>query len=146
MSRLHSGDENAATDMAALINGAEWLACSTGSAVILGHHVSKAAVFQGMGDSAAAARGSSAFTDNIRWLANLFPMAKEEAEQRQLGNLIRKSYLRFEVTKTNHAAPEAEKWLRRGEGEILRLASPPPLLKSARARAARGHTQEMVYV
>jgi RecA-family ATPase len=122
VSRLHDGDENSATSMAAVVSAAEWLA-KHGPAIVLTHHASKYAALGGMSDSAAAARGSSAFVDNIRWLANLFVMSKDEASACGISDEMRKTFLRFEVTKSNHAAPTAARWLRRGEGGVLRLAA-----------------------
>jgi len=119
LSRMHDGDENSATDMAALVSALEWLAQSTGAAVVVTHHTSKAAEFNNMSDSANAARGSSAFVDNIRWLANLFVMSKDAAAERGLEESARKSFLRFEITKANHMAPTPARWLTRRSGGVL---------------------------
>ncbi len=131
VSRLHDGDENSATDMAAVVNAAEWLA-KRGPSIVLTHHTSKYAAVGGLNDSAAAARGSSAFVDNIRWLANLFVMSKDEAAECGIGDDMRKTFVRFEVTKANHAPPSPAKWLRRGEGGVLRLA--PSMVKPAEGK------------
>ncbi len=103
-----------------------------GPAIVLTHHASKYAALGGMSDSAAAARGSSAFVDNIRWLGNLFVMSKDEASECGISDEMRKTFLRFEVTKSNHAPPTAARWLRRGEGGVLRLA--PNLVKPSEGK------------
>ena len=119
VSRINSGDENSASDMAGLVNALEWLAQSTGCAVIATHHISKGAAFNDMSDSAGAARGSSAFVDNIRWLANMFPMSRDAARQRGIDETARKSFVRFEVTKANYCAPGAPQYLTRIDQGLL---------------------------
>jgi RecA-family ATPase len=142
LSRMHDGDENSATDMAALVNALEWLAQSTGAAVVVTHHTSKSAEFNNMSDSANAARGSSAFVDNIRWLANLFVMSKDAAAERGLEESARKSFLRFEITKANHMAPTPARWLTRRSGGVL---AADPVFRSSTRGSARSSRRAHEY-
>jgi RecA-family ATPase len=119
VSRLHNGDENAASAMAALVNAVESVARSANAAVLLIHHSSKAADLNGRGDSQHAARGNSAFVDNLRYVANIFGLGLEEAAKLGVG-AERKKFLRFEVTKANYVAPQEPRYLRRLDDGVLR--------------------------
>jgi|HubBroStandDraft_1064217.scaffolds.fasta_scaffold01112_17 RecA-family ATPase len=130
VSRLHDGDENTAAAMTALVGALEYLAQTSGAAVIAGHHTSK-----GASASEPASRGSSAFIDNIRWLANLFPMPYDLATELGLDDVARKSYLRYEVTKANHIPPSNVQWLRRlSHGILVRVDGPQGMSPSPISR------------
>jgi hypothetical protein len=120
VSRLHDGDENAASDMSALVSAAERLAKETGAAVLLIHHSSKAADYNGRGDSQHAARGSSAFVDNVRWVGNLFPLSEDEAARLGVPRM-RRYYVRSEITKANFCPPQPASLLRRHDGGVLKF-------------------------
>lgn len=129
VSRLHDGDENTTHGMVALVSAVESIAQSVGCAVVMIHHASKLARH----DSQHAARGSSAFVDNCRWIANLFPMTDEEAKEESLDPVQRKRFVRFEVTKANYIPALEPCWLRRLDGGLLTFA------KFARQRSGRRH-------
>lgn len=120
VSRLHDGDENAAADMSALVSAAERLAKETGAAVLLIHHSSKAADYNSRGDSQHAARGSSAFVDNVRWVGNLFALGEDEAARLGVPRM-RRHYVRFEITKANYCPPQSASLLRRHDGGVLKV-------------------------
>lgn len=119
-SRLHDGDENAASDMSALVSAVERLAKETKAAVLLIHHSSKAADYNSRGDSQHAARGSSAFVDNVRWVGNLFPLGEDEAARLGVPRM-RRHYVRFEITKSNFCPPQPASLLRRHDGGVLKF-------------------------
>lgn len=135
--RLHDGDENTTAAMTALVGGLEYLAQTSGAAVIATHHTSK-----GASASEAASRGSSAFIDNIRWLANLFPMPHEVAEELGFDGLTRRNFLRYEVTKANNSPPSKVEWLRRlPSGILVRVDGPSGVSASP---VSRGRSREPV--
>jgi regulatory protein RepA len=119
VARLHDGDENSTAAMTVLTSTLEHWAIRNNSALVVLHHSSKAADLNSRGDSQHAARGASAFVDNLRYVANLFTVSPEEAERMQLGE-HRRSYVRFEVTKANYIAPEPPRTLRRRAGGVLK--------------------------
>lgn len=116
--RLHDGDENSSAAMTQIVQLLECLAKRTRAAVIAVHHVSKAAMLSGVADSAAAARGSSALTDAVRWQLNLSGMSEGESQKFGVTGQ-HKSFLRLEFAKANYVAPQPTIWLRRLEGGVL---------------------------
>jgi RecA-family ATPase len=138
--RLHDGDENSSAAMTQIVQLLECLAKRTGAAVIAVHHVSKAAMLGGVGDSAAAARGSSALTDAVRWQLNLSGMSEDESKKFGLTGQ-HKSFLRLEFAKANYVAPQPTIWLRRLEGGVLTrvdLTDDSATAKSAARRMKQG--------
>lgn len=79
-----------------------------GPTVLLAHHTTKAARKEGSGD-ATAARGASALTDGVRWVAT---MSKAE-----IGGMV------LSLAKTNYTAPAADLVLKQGEGGVLQAMS-----------------------
>ena len=65
-----------------------------------------------------AARGSSAFTDNVRWQMNMASMDKEQAKRYGLTR-ERGQYVQVSIPKNNYAPPFGELWLKRGKGGFL---------------------------
>lgn len=116
--RLHDGDENSSAAMTNVVQLLECLGRRTGAAVIAVHHVSKAAVFGDVADSAAAARGSSALTDAVRWQLNLSAMSEKDSKKFGLTGQ-HKAFLRLDFAKANYIAPQPTIWLRRLEGGVL---------------------------
>ncbi|MFH7040769.1 helicase RepA family protein [Paucibacter sp. JuS9] len=124
LTRFHSLDENDAADAKAVMAALERLAKITGSAVLYLHHVSKSSAMNGMADLQQAARGSSVFVDNARWLAFVAGMTAEEAKADAWAHLHltdedRRRHVRFGVTKQNYAAPMGNRWYMRCEGGAL---------------------------
>jgi hypothetical protein len=74
---------------------------------------------QGTEQTQAASRGSSAFTDGVRWQMNLSAMTKEEAKAHEIPADQRHKYLSATVTKNNYAAPAPPVFLRRITGGFL---------------------------
>ena len=119
-SRFKGGDENAAADATRFVEALEYLAHETHAAVLVVHHANKASL-NGNGTSQAAARGSSALTDGVRWQMNLATMLPDEAERYGIAAEERGYYVKVAVPKNNYAPPAGEVWLRRGPGGFLSL-------------------------
>ena len=126
--RLHDGDENTTAAMSAIVGVLEYLAQRSGAAVIATHHTAKGAT-----GHEPSARGSSAFIDNVRWLANVIPMLPEEAQNCGIDELQCKSFVRWEIRKANYMAPTAAVWLRRNSDGVLGVVGPQSQRKSRHA-------------
>jgi len=127
LSRLHSLDENSNSDMARLVSVLEYVATSTGAAVLYLHHVSKSSARDSQTDQQQAARGASALIDNARWCGFLTKMTSEEAKKLSncpddpypIGPERRGFFLRFGVSKQNYDVPIADRWYQRKDGGVL---------------------------
>lgn len=111
--RLHDGDENDSSAMTQLVQCLERIAIHTNAAVLVAHHTSKSAAFNGQSESQQAARGSSALTDGVRWQANLSPMSPKLAQIQNIPIDEARYYINFSISKTNYGAPQAPVWLKR---------------------------------
>jgi RecA-family ATPase len=120
LTRFHSLDENNASDAKKIMACMEGIAARTGCSILYLHHINKSAAVGGMADLQQAARGSSVFVDNARWLAFVAGMTKDEAELHGIDQDDRGLYVRWGVSKQNYAAPMPDKWLRRLDGGVLR--------------------------
>lgn len=107
MSRFYGGDENNSADATRFIEACEVLAKETGATVLIVHHVNKASIGTSEA-SQAAVRGSSAFTDGVRWQMNLNVMSAKDAVKYGILDTQRKSYVSAEITKNNYAPPQSE--------------------------------------
>ena len=119
LSRFHSGEENARKDAAQVMRSLEKIGIATGAAVLVLHHVSKAAVFNGQGDLAQAGRGSSVFVDESRWVAFLKNINEKETNERGITKDVARNFVKFGCSKINYDIPFSEIWLKRGSGGIL---------------------------
>ena len=110
-------DNHAATRF---ITAVESLTRSPGNpTVLLSHHTTKAAR-QGMGaGEATAARGASALTDGVRWVANL---VKSDG------------VLSLSLVKTNYTAPAEDCPLKREDGGVLRAPTEAERRDAERSR------------
>jgi hypothetical protein len=120
LTRFHSLDENNAADAKKIMCAMESVAARTGCAILFLHHVNKSAAMGGTADLQQAARGSSVFVDNARWLAFVAGMSKDEAVLYGVNETDRGRYLRWNVSKQNYAAPMPDRWLQRLDGGVLR--------------------------
>jgi hypothetical protein len=115
-SRFRGGNENDARDATRFVEACELVARKTGAAVLVLHHTNKGSMAQGADQTQAAARGSSAFTDGVRWQMNLATLTKEEASTAGIPEDQRFGYLSARVTKNNYAPPQlAPVFLKRTE-------------------------------
>lgn len=71
LSHLHTADENSASQMSKLVQVLKGIGGETGTGIMISHHTSKAAVFNGQGDLQQSARGSSALVDAARIVMTL---------------------------------------------------------------------------
>lgn len=103
----------------------EFLARSTGAAVVAAHHVSKAAMREGALSEQSAARGAAALTDGVRWQANLVTMSGAAATEIGLDDSERRRWKQLGLPKANLVGPQAPVWLHAGPGGVLTVATPP---------------------
>ena len=137
LTRVHSIDENKASDAKSVMFAFEKLACG-GPAVVLPHHISKSATTNESTDNAQAARGSSVWPDNSRWSSFISVMSKTEAKALNIDEGKRTKYLKWNVSKQSYAAPMPDLWLERMKGGVL--------LPAGFATAARDKITEQVSV
>jgi RecA-family ATPase len=136
LTRFHSLDENNAGDAKKIMASMEGIASRTGCAILYLHHVNKSAAMGGMADLQQAARGSSVFVDNARWLAFVAGMTKNEAVTYGIKEADRGMHIRWNVSKQNYAAPRSDSWLKRHDGGVLKAielkAGPQQMTKKRR--------------
>lgn len=119
--KFHSADENKSGDVTALTQVFDRIAVDADTSVLFVHHAGKDATMNGGGSQAGAARGSSAITDNVRLQLNLTKLADESLAEYGLGPTDRPWYVALDVAKSNHAAPEDTRLLRRrSDGTLCR--------------------------
>ena len=139
--RLHDGDEIDPSAMTQLVQLFERIAQQAGCAVLVMHHINKSSSQNGLASTVDAVRGSTALVDGVRWVANLEVMGEKDAARFGVEEEQRRDYLRFDVTKSNYAAPQPTRWLKRGSGGVLGLAedlnSQEPAQSSSGRRSRR---------
>jgi regulatory protein RepA len=121
--QLHDGDENDSYHMTAVVRALQSVAVGSGCAVLVAHHTSKAATWQGQGDRAGASRGSAAFTDALRWQLNLSQLDESMAGTFGIAPAERPKHVRCDLAKANYIAPRPPQVLRRGIGGALSLVA-----------------------
>lgn len=143
LTRFHALDENNNGQMSQLVSTLEFLAERTRAAVLFLHHMSKASIKDGHGDSQTAARGASALVDNVRYAAHLTIMTEAEANKYGIspGNCGR--YLRFGVVKQNYGPPQEDHWLERKEGGVLVPANLPAAKLKPQLHSKQGKPREL---
>ena len=117
-SRFRGGDENFAQDTTRFIEALEQVREKTGATVLVAHHTNK---WSGNAEeqSQGAARGSSAFSDGVRWQMNLKSLNAKAARDRGIPDELRKSYVEAEIVKNNYGPPTGSLLLKRGDGGFL---------------------------
>ena len=130
LNRLLNGvSENDGSAMGWVVAQLEELARVADCAIVLCHHVSKAALGSGNAGGAHAARGSSVITDNARWQVNLFVPAKDGPFKDLVADMDdeeRRRHVRLEFAKLNYGPPLESRWLHRGEGGMLQFKALEP--------------------
>jgi hypothetical protein len=126
LNRIHGLNENDNGDMARFINQIEHIAVETGAAILMCHHTSKLAHFEGRSNEQQSARGASALVDNTRFTGFVSKMTKEQSSDlslhengRPIGDDNRDRYVQFGVAKQNYGEPVSNCWYRREEGGVL---------------------------
>ena len=142
--RFHTGEENDAAHMSAVIEAFEQLATETGAAVILSHHTNRSSALAGVGELASAARGSSALTDGVRWQVNLSAVSEQMAPRYGIAESERNSFVRLDIAKANYMSAPAPTMLRRDAmtgalslWQTARVKSHERAPRSARARVPK---------
>lgn len=123
--RFHTGDENDSSLATVLIQTLERIALEAKCAIIFSHHTSKGASLSGQGDAQQAARGSSAFTDGVRWQANMIGMSEDDTNKCGLPQENRKKYVRMALSKANYTEGTSDVWFERMEGGVLQPCTFP---------------------
>lgn len=142
--QFHDGEENDSAAMNRLVQTLRQLAMATGAAVVFAHHTTKASAFAGMGDAAAAARGSSALTDGVRWQINLSRLSPEQAKVVSVPEAAPGHLLLLDVAKSNYLAPYPTQVLERLPGGVLArcdTASPQPGATKTRGQSRPGQAK-----
>jgi hypothetical protein len=125
VSRFRGGNENDAQDATRFIEVCELIAKRTGATVLILHHANKGSMVQGAEQNQSAARGSSAFTDGIRWQMNLATISDKDAKTFGIPDGQRGWYMSARVTKNNYAPPQTGAvFLKRGAHGYLGKVEP----------------------
>ncbi|MCG6556913.1 helicase RepA family protein [Ruegeria sp. 1NDH52C] len=109
---VHSLPENDNTAFNVLLGALREIAERTGAAIILVHHVSKAAGADMSAAGADAVRGASAIKDGARIVRQLVRMSEKEARQFGIADEERHQYVRIENGKSNLAPAAKARWMR----------------------------------
>jgi len=121
VSRFRGGVENSAEDVTRFIEALERIRTAFPSATVLVVHHTNKWSGQNEEQSQGAARGSSAFSDGIRWQMNLAGLNTKEAARVPAAE--RHMYLSATITKNNYAPPQATVYLKRADGGVLTKSS-----------------------
>lgn len=123
--RLSEIDENDNRAGTGLVNVVDQLARDSGAAIVLLHHVGKAALRAGDGDQSAA-RGATALVDGVRWMATLRPaIATGDPAGEGMDEGERRRWKTLDLPKLNYAASTPNITYRQGENGIFVVAELP---------------------
>lgn len=114
--RCHSQEENDNGSMAEVLGIFEKAAKATGATFLLLHHVPKPS---GTGGPAVTARGASAITDNMRYLAIMRSLTQDELEKLVIDPSERWMHVIYEPIKNNYCPPSGPLWFCKGPGGVL---------------------------
>lgn len=107
---IHSLPENDNTAVNTLMGALRQVADRTGAAIVLVHHVGKAAGADMGAAGASAARGASAIVDGARVVRQLVRMTDREARQFGIADEDRHQFVRVENGKANLAPAAKARW------------------------------------
>jgi RecA-family ATPase len=117
--RFHTSDENDSGAMTALVQMLQQLSSKTKTAVIFVHHTNRASTQMGVGDTAGAARGSTALTDGVRWQLNLSQPTKAVAKHKGIADDDMGRFVMVDIAKSNYLPPQPTVMLERQAGGVL---------------------------
>ena len=117
--RFHTSDENDSGAMTALVQMLQEISSRTKAAVIFAHHTNRASTQMGQGDTAGAARGSTALSDGVRWQLNLSKPTRELAKRRGISDDDSGRFVMVDIAKSNYLAPQSTAMLERLAGGVL---------------------------
>ncbi len=135
--QVHLQDENRSDAMSALVSQFKCMAQATRAAVVFAHHTSRASDWQGMGDSAGAARGSTTLSADVRWQLNLASVTKEQARGFGLSGSEADKHVLLHHAKGNYSAKAESLLLERVAHGVLMPAELPERRKATKAPAKR---------
>jgi hypothetical protein len=127
LSQSHKGEENSTAEMAQLVGNLHRLGRDSGAAFLVLHHASKAAILNGLGTTAEAARGSGTLVANIRIAYYLNTMDEKEGTDMGLQNP--ENYVGFGTSKQNHIKGLSGLWYAKNPVGVL---VPSPLKSGAK--------------
>ena len=117
--RFHSCEENNSGDMTALVQLLQEISSKTKAAVIFAHHTNRASTQMGQGDTAGAARGSTALSDGVRWQLNLSKPTRDMAKRRGIADDDAGRFVMVDIAKSNYLPPQPTVMLERLAGGVL---------------------------
>jgi hypothetical protein len=120
-SRFRGGVENSAEDVTRFIEALERIRAAFPNVTLLVVHHTNKWSGQAEEQTQGAARGSSAFSDAVRWQMNLAALNAKEAARVPAAE--RNLYLSATITKNNYGPPQAVVYLKRGDGGVLTKVS-----------------------
>ena len=130
--RFHTCDENDSAAMTAFVQILQEIASHTQAAVIFAHHTNRVSQQMGQGDTAGAARGSTALSDGVRWQLNLSRPSKETARHLDVdadaGNLVL-----VDIPKANYLPAQATAVLRRLDAGVLQFVQMNNTIEASKA-------------
>lgn len=120
-SRFRGGEENSSQDTTRFIEMLEAISQATGANVLVAHHANKMSI-DGREPSQSAQRGSSAFTDGVRWQMNLAAPTPNQLSSVGASESDKRYYLLATVVKNNYGPPGENVLLKRVEdGYLIRV-------------------------
>ncbi len=137
LSRLYGLDENSNAHAARWIGFIESVSRNNKAAVLIIHHVGKAYASQA---NQIAARGASAFVDNVRFSINLTHMQEQEAAKFKVDNPH--LYFSMELSKVNYTAKGNKFFFRKGDQGFPELVD----LEKGRMESAADMLEELLSV
>ena len=117
--RFHTSDENNSGAMTALVQLLQEISSRTKAAVMFAHHTNRASTQLGQGDTAGAARGSTALSDGVRWQLNLSKPTREMAKRLGIAEDDAGRYVMADIAKSNYLPPQPTVMLERRAGGVL---------------------------
>jgi len=119
ISRFRGGDENSAEDVTQFIVALDRIVKETDATVLAAHHANKESQKIGAGSEQFSTRGSSAFTDGIRFQMNMVTMDSRMAKKLKINSEDRRSFVNVSIPKSNYSKPFPDTWLKRADGGVL---------------------------
>lgn len=117
-SRFRGGDENFAQDTTRFVEALEYVSRTSGANVLVAHHANKGSISGGE-QTQGSQRGSSAFTDGVRWQMNLSYLGEKDIGQFKISTAEKRFFLMATVVKNNYGPPSGALLLHREEDGYL---------------------------
>ncbi len=144
LSRYFTGLEIDPTVMTYFCSLLERIALQTGATVLVTHHTHKGS---GRGRAALiqeAVRGTTAFSNAVRWQLNLATLDTREIKELRLSEEQTGGYMVCKVSKKNVGFPETHFYLKRGDGGVLRLTTVDESQGNADRRVRRAAMEKIM--